>query len=302
MNVSGIFATSMKFMDEQLLAEIRTLQSQINDEAVCALARKLKGVACEVEHFSHIGPGALMGCANYHARIRFDDGITWLLRVPRFLEGTTVPVPRAFEYGISKHRHAQIGVTFLLIEELPGKPWDGAGDAGQRAKIWDGLARILVELSRHPFPVAGSLIDNATDPISGVASPFPTSTAYYTAFVGQYLTLIKSGQLYTQYPIGNVGQLIEDDVPGFFLKHVDDKGDHLLVDNDLNITGIIDWQMARVVPWHEAFGPSLVTVNMDDLCNGKVGLSTLDHEFRNALEAKGLGSIAYKNEKLRRFF
>lgn len=24
-----------------------------------------------------------MGCANYHARIHFDDGFVWLLRVPR---------------------------------------------------------------------------------------------------------------------------------------------------------------------------------------------------------------------------
>lgn len=32
----------------------------------------------------------------------------------------------------------------------------------------------------------------------------------------------------------------------FYLKHVDDKGDHLLVDDDFNITGIIDWEMASV--------------------------------------------------------
>jgi hypothetical protein len=51
----------------------------------------------------------------------------------------------------------------------------------------------------------------------------------------------------------HAGQLVDRDGGGetpeqFFLKHVDDKGDHLLVDKDLNITGIIDWQMARVVP------------------------------------------------------
>lgn len=30
------------------------------------------------------GRGSLMGCANYHAHIRFpDDGSVWLIRVPR---------------------------------------------------------------------------------------------------------------------------------------------------------------------------------------------------------------------------
>jgi hypothetical protein len=52
------------------------------------------------------------------------------------------------------------------------------------------------------------------------------------------------------------------------LKHVDDYGDHILVDEQLNITGIIEWQMARVVPRQETFGPSLVTADMNALYNG----------------------------------
>jgi len=30
----------------------------------------------------------------------------------------------------------------------------------------------------------------------------------------------------------------------FFLKHTDDKGEHILVDDEYNITGIIDWVFA----------------------------------------------------------
>jgi hypothetical protein len=62
----------------------------------------------------------------------------------------------------------------------------------------------------------------------------------------------------------------------FYLKHVDDKGDHILVDEQLNITGVIDWQMARIVPRHEALEPSLVTVDMNALCKGRVSLSPDD--------------------------
>lgn len=50
--------------------------------------------------------------------------------------------------------------------------------------------------------------------------------------------------------------------PLIYLKHVDTEGDHLLVDDHQNIVGIIDWQIARVVPRQEAFGPALVTADM----------------------------------------
>jgi hypothetical protein len=30
----------------------------------------------------------------------------------------------------------------------------------------------------------------------------------------------------------------------FYVKYVDDQGDHLMVDDELNVIGIVDWQMA----------------------------------------------------------
>jgi hypothetical protein len=83
--------------------------------------------------------------------------------------------------------------------------------------------------------------------------PFATSTAYYTAFAEQYLELITDGQLYTECPINaylvyrflkdNATKLVPQEeiemTEKFHLKHVDDKGDHILVDKQLNITGII---------------------------------------------------------------
>lgn len=88
------------------------------------------------------------------------------------------------------------------------------------------------------------------------------------------------------------------------MKHVDDKGDHLLVDEKLNITGIIDWQMARVVPMREAFGPSLITADMNSLCNGQVMLSVDDAALASILEKKDLPDLAgcMADEKVRRFF
>jgi len=126
------------------------------------------------------------------------------------------------------------------------------------------------------------------------------------------------GQLYTEYPINaylvyrflkdNVTQLVSQEenqmTERFYLKHVDDKGDHILVDEQLNITGIIDWQMARIVPRHEAFGPSLVTADMNALCNGKFSLSPNDLVLADMLRRRGLSDLASNmiDEKVRRFF
>lgn len=350
--------------ESQIAAEIDRLRSRINDAAVCQLASRLNGgQSCRIEHSSKVGPNALMGSANYHARIHFQDGSpSWLLRVPRvtsfavglpipladyliaseyatlkFLETTAVPAPRAFSYGVCGNGTDHgIGVAFLLMEELPGRPWTGEGVSGttatdeEKARIWSELAEILVELERHPFLKAGSLCFQSSNiEVSAVASDrfgvlspdgsFHNSTAYYTAFAEQYLALIADGQLYTEFPVNaylvyrflkdNVSQLVEQGGDArspeiFFLKHVDDKGDHLLVDDDLHITGIIDWQMARVVPRREAFSPSLVTADMDALCTGKVSLSADDVALTDALRQKGLSWMTSRvvDEKVRRFF
>ncbi|KAG6153258.1 hypothetical protein E4U37_003073 [Claviceps purpurea] len=39
----------------------------------------------------------------------------------------------------------------------------------------------------------------------------------------------------------------------FFLKHVDDKGDHILVNDDFDIVGIIDWEWCSTAPREQAF-------------------------------------------------
>jgi hypothetical protein len=78
----------------------------------------------------------------------------------------------------------------------------------------------------------------------------------------------------------------------FFLKHMDDKDDHhILVDDDYNITGVIGWTFARVVPAFEAFGPLLLTADLDDLLKGKLGRSLGDKILTKALHGKGITDI-----------
>jgi aminoglycoside phosphotransferase (APT) family kinase protein len=291
----------------------------------------------------------MMGWGNYHARIRFHDGSpTWLLRTPRvtefsdrpesflerlvvseyatlkFLEKTAVPAPRAFGYGLcSDGSDRGVGVSFLLVEELPGKAWVGGGmpateaNRVERTKIWSRLADVLAELAKHPFPKAGSLCvgKGSRIQVGPVASdrftmldpegPFETAIDYYQAWAEQYLALIADRQLYTLYPVEaylvhrflkqNAWQLVQDDgggAQGFFLKHVDDHGGHILLDDDFNITGIIDWQMARVAPAVEAFGPSLVSCDTGALWRGRLSLSVDDVALADTLREKGHRDLA----------
>ncbi|TQN70676.1 hypothetical protein CSHISOI_04827 [Colletotrichum shisoi] len=241
----------------------------------------------------------------------------------KFLETTAIPAPRAFSFGIpSQGTDHGVGVCFLLIEEMAGQPWDGQGDT---SKIWKGLAGIFAELEKHQFSKAGSLsveFPEERPSVSATASdrfvclepygPFETSEAYYSAWAEQYMVLIADGQLYPRFPVeaylvyrflqDNSGSL-SDSEDAFYLKHVDDKGDHLLVDEDLNIVGIIDWQMARIVPRREAFGLSLVSADMKAFCDGDVSLSKKDVALSYALREKGAELARYTgDERIRRFF
>ncbi|CAG8889968.1 unnamed protein product [Penicillium egyptiacum] len=67
---------------------------------------------------------------------------------------------------------------------------------------------------------------------------------------------------------------------------MDDKGDHILVDEDYNITGIIDWTFARLVPIYEAFGPSLLTAEMSDIYESNAGRSRGDTMLAEAVQTK----------------
>ncbi|OAA77671.1 Aminoglycoside phosphotransferase [Akanthomyces lecanii RCEF 1005] len=200
----------------------------------------------------------------------------------KFLGYTSVQTPQVYAYGVAGHDHG-VGVSFVLMEELIGKPWiRQTATAEEISKVWRNLANFMVEIEKYPLELAGSLIIHRDNfQLSAVAS---------------------------DRSLGSIPQLVpEEDTPEqFFLKHVDAKGDHLLVDPELNITGIIDWQMAKFVPRREAFRPSLITVDMPRSCHGQVSLSADGHLLANAMRESGISEKSCRlvavDEKVRRFF
>jgi hypothetical protein len=233
----------------------------------------------------------------------------------KFLESTTLPSPKAFGYGLLSDTTNAAGVNYILMEKLPGKPYyPYLATPEQQSRVISQVADFLVELSKYPLPHAGSLLSTEgsinVGPVAsnrfvslGKYGPFDNAMDYFTGIADEYLTLIADKQIYDQYPkeaflfykllYRHAADLCCNETSGaFYLKHVDDKGDHLLIDNDYNVTGIIDWQFARVVPACEAFGPSLVTADLGELYSGKASLSEDDKTLFKALKLKGREDFA----------
>jgi hypothetical protein len=128
--------------------------------------------------------------------------------------------------------------------------------------------------------------------------PYNTTLKYYTAIAEQHLDLIADGQIHVGYPkeaflfyrflrdTAAPKTSTRETSTKFFLKHVDDKGDHIMVDEEYNITGIVDWQFVRIVPSTEAFGPSLVTTDLRRLYSQNTGLSEEDLFLQQEFQAK----------------
>lgn len=252
----------------------------------------------------------------------------------KFLESANIPTPKVHGYGLASDPSNRVGVCYIMMQALTGKPYYAhEASTAQKERIIEQVANYLAELSKHPVSSIGSfaMVNNQPE-ISAVASnrfvalgtygPFTSSLDYITSIIEQYMDLIADGQLHHKHSLEaflfyyflreNKDRLMSDGHPDdnpeqqqqFFIKHVDDKGDHLLIDDDYNVTGIIDWQFVRVVPATEAFGPSYVTADLGSLYSSSTGLSADDRLFAGALRSQGyhdLAAFAEGNEIMHRF-
>ncbi|KAJ8109850.1 hypothetical protein ONZ43_g6023 [Nemania bipapillata] len=217
---------------------------------------------------------------------------------------------------------------------MPGRPFYAHEATGaQKSHVYDRYADVLVDISCVPRGQACSIISGGADTKSaaiasnrflslGRHGPFADQLEYFTSIADLHLDLITDGQLYLEYPkeaflfhrllrdraapaLATTATTAESSASGlFFLKHVDDKGDHLLVDEDYNIATVIDWQFACFVPACEAFGPSLLTAVLGKLYSPLAGLSVDDSYIAESLRRKGredLAGLASRSELAKRF-
>ncbi|TQS33948.1 hypothetical protein Golomagni_05692 [Golovinomyces magnicellulatus] len=334
--------------------EVERLLKQVNIDELLKIASSLReGIPCQFAPGKHLGDGAIMGCANHHSWITFEDGVRWIVRIPRtsnfsdipldlvdylveseyatlkFLETTKVPSPKVFGCGLAEDPANTVGVGYILEEAMSGTPfYTHEATKEQKQHVYQQYAEILTEISRHKQPQACSLQIHNDKPVPGpIASnrflslglygPFADAHTYFASIANFHMDVIADGQLYPKYPKEAFVfyKLLKDkaapalaqsseSMRGFYLKHVDDKGDHILVDKALNITGIIDWQFARFVPACEAFGPSLFSADLNSLYGNSTTLSADDKLLRDCFERNGhaqLASFAGGSELARRF-
>ncbi|KXG45349.1 Aminoglycoside phosphotransferase [Penicillium griseofulvum] len=248
----------------------------------------------------------------------------------KFLSNTTVPAPKVYEFNVDETN--PVGVAYILMEKMPGKSldWSLATDK-QKRKVIDQLVDIYIELQTHPFDTMGSLVmdefgsqhagpfasesmSDYTDSLK-ILGPFSSLEGYYTAHIELILDLIIRQELYALRPVDaflihlylleNLSAILNNDLDDgkFYLKHADEKGDHILVDDEFNITGIVDWEWAHTGPRSMAFNSPIALLPVALFYDGDNHLSEDEMIFSQLLEGKGhpdLGGIVQKGRLLHR--
>ncbi|CAH0022764.1 unnamed protein product [Clonostachys rhizophaga] len=220
----------------------------------------------------------MMGSQNCHAEISFQDNAKWLARfrlvrsssppgivrdwilrseaatMTYLQRHTSIRTPRIFDWVCELDPENPIGVGYILMETLDGKPLDWqAATPVQREKIMQQLVDMFLEIEKHPFNIyIGSLVSvGDTMDVQGLAhhstfgvgegplGPFFSSLEGSQALLKSYLAMIASGEIDTRYPVDtylahrfrlDITTGLWEHVPlggKFFLKHPDDKGEQL---------------------------------------------------------------------------
>ncbi|KAH8169879.1 phosphotransferase enzyme family protein [Sarocladium implicatum] len=237
----------------------------------------------------------------------------------KFLEKTSIPAPRVHDFAL-EHPDNHVGVGFILMDKLPGKflRWPIATQQ-QKRRVMAQLADTFVELHKYPLDLLGSLDDPGGTHIGAFArpsltdsvgsemrpiGPFSNLEEYHTSDIRLILDLIVREEMYSQQAVNAflTHRYLLDLVPRvlpatagddkFYLQQADDKGDHILVDEDYNITGIIDWEWALTASPAHAFNSPLGFLPVGDLYDGKNDLCEDEVAFARLLEEKGRGDLA----------
>lgn len=297
------------------------------------ISRQIGGQNCHVDIDFDDG-------VTWIARIRLDDPLLppqsvkshiFLSEIAtlQFLSKTSVPTPKVYCYELEGPENI-VGTSFVLMEKIPGKPldWNGAGE-DQRRRVMEQLADIYLELERHPLQMTGSIVPSNVDSnqpeVAAFAQvpwfktpeeplgPFSTLREAYTAILNQQLYTISIHEI-TSLPIDNflafmwqlatIDTLIDSSTSRsgpFYLKHQDDKGDHILVDDNYNITGIIDWEFASAEAKELAFSSPCMMWPVGTFYEGHNDLSKDEICFADILASRGRKDLSEMVSKGRRW-
>ena len=229
----------------------------------------------------------------------------------RFLGRTSVPALEAYEYADDGDASNAVGAGYILFEKLFGKPmpWYDARE-DRKVRFSPQRADIYVELARYPFGQLGRLrpgsmteapevgpaffdYDPTRKPVA--RGPFEHPDDYYQAIVERGIHLMKTRQMAISAPVDLylVYRALLDHLPSqdsheqgspFFLQHVGTRSDNFLVDDNYNLTSIIDWDFAILAPKSSAFQSPLLVNDLGLLLKeGQLVLSEDELRFTRIL-------------------
>lgn len=214
-----------------------------------------------------------------------------------------------------------VGVGYILMEKMPGTSllW-GKPSLEQEKKVMSQIADVYIKLHAFPFKLMGSLDQPGTEHIGPFAresltdfvgseirpiGPCSSLEGYHIASLRLILDLIMREECYTEQAVDAylihcflldivpavLPQPFENDGP-FYLKHADDKGDPILVGDEYNVTGIVDWEWAHTTSKAIAFNSPIVLLSVADFYDGENTLSAHEVIFAQLLEEKGSSELA----------
>ncbi|KAJ7578719.1 hypothetical protein C8J56DRAFT_355276 [Mycena floridula] len=186
-------------------------------------------------------------------------------------EHTKIPIPHVFEYS---HSHTEIGRPYILMSKVDGVAlntiWDDLADE-KRKKVLEQVVEILLDLSEQRFSQMGALFRRGEDsweirseseisPTGMDTLLYPNSVSYWTASATEEMNSIfekNFGAPAKEYTYAQawfmrscVPELYDaqDDQHGFPLCPGDFHSQNIIIDGDLQITGIIDWEGSGTFP------------------------------------------------------
>lgn len=247
----------------------------------------------------------------------------------KVLEKTSLPTPKV--WGWMTGEGSLAGVSYIFMQYMPGKvlDWSSIDEQGKK-KVIDQLADYYIELQKHEFdgmdclhqvgtkwvgPFARECLTDFRGPSREMRllGPFEHIQDYYRACIGLLLDLIYREEIYVDrsvdvflmytflynliprlYPSNPQGEDEEEatTVGKFYLKHADDKGFHILVDENSNITGLIDWEWSFTAPALLAFNSPMLLLPTSEFFNGEIKIGNDEELFAECLEAKGAKDMA----------
>ncbi|KAI5240868.1 hypothetical protein E4T42_08224 [Aureobasidium subglaciale] len=247
-----------------------------------------------------------------------------------FLDKVNIPSPKLFGYALEVDEGNGVGAGYMFIEVLPGTQLDWSDlTHEQTRKVVAQMADMAIEVSKHPMDSIGALHLPSPDTIGPVAreelcdlvdgnirtlGPFASMQDYWTTYLHSILAQMLNRELYTLHPLDAylihrflldlVSQVWTAETETCYLKHTDDKGDHILIDASANITDIIDWEWAFFAPASFTLNSPKAIFDVLDFFASGTSLSTSEIHFAECFEATGRADLAkvVREGKKRNFF